>query len=547
MNKETLFSIPSELSQTQALKEITRQYRENPGTLTIDLSSAGFVLSRDFFLVLSRRLPSDVYRLILPDNSAVSIASSLGIQAELAGVNAEFDRQYGSKDIATHNMSMWSYLLYEIKRWVQYIWFLIFEKTDAKKKIIHMKKNGSHFILIVVWLIMSLTLLLFIFHFAVSKTIITITPQISIRPISANIVYSQSSWSLLTTRNTLGLRRIDMPTTHTMKFQLETVDPNSTTNARWIVTVYNETNTAQALKPQTRFVTLDGIVFRSVNWANIPPARSLNGITEMGVIDLEIVADIRDESGNTIWGRGNIALGLDLTIPWLKFNRDKIYAKSKTNFAGWEAPRIHIVSEDEVKKFTGLLKEQVRRVARNNLQKNLDSKKESSWDDYALFSGEGVSFTGETYEIISWQKYGEFAEEIEMRWTLSVSALVYDRRATINYLTDIFRGSLLSGTDREVAVYPETLSVTSLINRAVDDSSIKATMEMNTSITHDFEDPKNQLTRYLKVAISWLSKSDAISKLINTGHVKEVTVTSYPFWNRSVSWNIDNIEFVIKK
>lgn len=147
---------------------------------------------------------------------------------------------------------------------------------------------------------MSVTLLLFIFHFAVSKTIITITPQISIRPISANIVYAQSTGSVLATRNTIALKEVNIPTTYTMKFQLESVDPNSTTNARGSIVIYNETTTAQALKPQTRFVTLDGVVFRSVNWVNVPPARSLNGITEMGSIDVDIVADVRDEGGNTI-------------------------------------------------------------------------------------------------------------------------------------------------------------------------------------------------------------------------------------------------------
>lgn len=71
------------MSQMIALKAITREYRENPGFLLIDLSSASFPLSRDFFLVLSRRLPSDIYRLILSDNSSLVIASSLGIQTEM--------------------------------------------------------------------------------------------------------------------------------------------------------------------------------------------------------------------------------------------------------------------------------------------------------------------------------------------------------------------------------------------------------------------------------------------------------------------------------
>ena len=171
---------------------------------------------------------------------------------------------------------MFEYFRYEIKRGIQYLWFVFFERTQANKRIIHMKKNGSHFALIIVGLIMSMTLLLFIFHFAVSKTIVTIVPQVSIRPISTNIVYVESTGSSLSTKNTFSLRKIKIPVTHSMKFQLETVDPNSTTNARGIITIYNELPSEQALKPQTRFITLDGIVFRSLNWIAVPPARTIN-------------------------------------------------------------------------------------------------------------------------------------------------------------------------------------------------------------------------------------------------------------------------------
>ena len=530
-----------------AIKEIAREYKDNHEFMIIDLSAANFSLSRDFFLVLSRRLPSDTYKVILADTSAATIARSLGMQVEMMWTQAEFDRQYGDKDLTTHNMSMSEYFRYEIKRGIQYLWFIFFERTQAKKRIIHMKKNGSPFALIIIGLIMSITLLLFIFHFAVSKTIVTIVPQVSIRPISTNIVYAESTWSVLSTKNTLTLKKIKIPVTHSMKFQLETVDPNSTTNARGIITIYNELPSEQALKPQTRFITLDGIVFRSLNWIAVPPARTINGITEMWSIDVDVMAAVRDDAGGIIGEKWNVSAGIDFTIPWLKFNRDKIYAKSKTDFAGWEAPRIHIVDEEEVKKLTGLLKEQLHRVARNALQKNLDEKKQASGDDFVLFIWDGVSFTGETFGIISWQKYGDFAEEIEMQWTVTVTALAYDKKATVEYLTEIFHDWLLNGTDREVAIHPDTLRVSSVISRSPDDSVIKATMEMNTSIAHDFEDPKNQLTHYLKVTIAGLLKSDAVTRLLNTGNVKDVTISSYPFWNRSVSGNIDNIEFVIKK
>lgn len=88
---------------------------------------------------------------------------------------------------------MWEYFLYEIRRGGSYIRFLFLEKLFKKQKLKYSKKTTPHFFLIITGLIISVTLLLFIFHFAVSKTSVYITPQITVRPVSANIIYSSTS------------------------------------------------------------------------------------------------------------------------------------------------------------------------------------------------------------------------------------------------------------------------------------------------------------------------------------------------------------------
>lgn len=72
-------------------------------------------------------------------------------------------------------------------------------------------------------------------------------------------------------------------------------------------------------------------------------------------------------------------------------------------------------------------------------------------------------------------------------------------------------------------------------------------MEMTASTTYDFENATSQLARYMKNLIAGLSKKEAISVLINNGNIKEVDIKFSPFWIRTVSGNIDNIEFVITR
>jgi hypothetical protein len=93
MHKNTL-SITSEMSQMIALKEITREYKANSGMLYIDFSDASFVISRDFLLVISRRLPKGSYALVVSDTLSYAIAMGLSIPVEMAGIHAEFARQY---------------------------------------------------------------------------------------------------------------------------------------------------------------------------------------------------------------------------------------------------------------------------------------------------------------------------------------------------------------------------------------------------------------------------------------------------------------------
>ena len=133
--------------------------------------------------------------------------------------------------------------------------------------------------LIVSGLIMSLSLLLFIFYFAVSKTYVSVLPQTTVRPVSANMIFSLASGSLLESKNTVRMKKVTLFVEEKMPFTLDTIDPNSATNAIGRVTLYNELTTEQALKPFTRLVTEDGVVFRTDSWVNIPPARKVNDIT----------------------------------------------------------------------------------------------------------------------------------------------------------------------------------------------------------------------------------------------------------------------------
>jgi len=550
-NKHIL-KIPKNTPQVSVLSLIKEEKKKHTWVFYVDLTETTFPLSRDFFFVLSRRFHSDEIILIVSEESELQMAKSIGIQGELKWAFAEFEREYEKKNLLAHNMTMWQYFRYEIKRGGSYLYFILFKKFFQKKKerMLHFRESSPNMVLMVSGLVVSITLLLFIFHFAVSKTYVSIAPQITIKPVSANIIYALNATSgseLQSARNVITQKVMSIPVVHEMQFTLDTIDPNSTASAGWVITIYNELTTEQALKPQTRLVTETGEVFRTRNWVNVPPSRTINDITEIGRVEVSVTADPNDEAGKVIWIRGNIKAGTDLTIPWLKFNRDKVYAKTKEDFTGGQDPKVHIVTEVEVKKFEWILREQLLRIARDELQKKLDDNKKTSGEDYALLMGEGIVFTGETITLVSGQKYGDIANDIMLRGTVTVQAIVYDRRATVDYLTAIFREWLLQWTDKELAIHTDTLRMNNIVSKAEDNSRIKATMEMTASVTYDFENTANELTRHMKLLIAWLGEEDAMKRLKEDGYVKDVDISFSPFWISTVSSNTDNIEFVIRQ
>ncbi|MFZ2256267.1 MAG: hypothetical protein WAW59_00050 [Patescibacteria group bacterium] len=133
-------------------------------------------------------------------------------------------------------MTMWQYFLYEIKRGGSYLYFILFKKFFQKKKerMLHFRESSPNMVLMVSGLVVSITLLLFIFHFAVSKTYVSIAPQITIKPVSANIIYALNATSgseLQSARNVITQKVMSIPVVHEMQFTLDTIDPNSTASA----------------------------------------------------------------------------------------------------------------------------------------------------------------------------------------------------------------------------------------------------------------------------------------------------------------------------
>ncbi|EKD29867.1 MAG: hypothetical protein ACD_78C00235G0003 [uncultured bacterium (gcode 4)] len=497
--------------------------------------------------LLLYRFPMKRFSFITNNSELKRLGESLGIRFFQKNDDIEFEKEYAKNHILRHNFTFLEYTRYEINK--LFLKFVFFSK---KKTLLYKNKKiwqDSNVFFLIIGLITSLSLLTFIFYFAVSKTYVTITPELWIKTVSRNIVFSQKEASVLDSKNTVNVRPINLEIPMEYTFNVTTIDQMSTKNAYGTVDIYNELRQEQVFRPTTRFATEDGIVFKTSEWIKVPPTRTISGVTVIGKATTTLVADTYDLKGEIIGVRGNIGEWATLTIPGLKFNRDKIYAKTSTSFNGGINPKIHILTDKEVTSFKDILAEKLKSKALESMKEIIKKTNTENGENYAVLPiNENIVYTMGDLLLGKGAKIGDKNDEVTINGKVKISTYVYDRSAALFYLKTILNEGLLFGTEKLIRVNDESFRITNIVSKSINSGfSMKATTELDATISYNFEDVSNNLTKKLKNLIANTSPKEAKSLLLNDNNIASVKITFSPFWLTRVSNNPDNIEFIIQK
>lgn len=497
--------------------------------------------------LLIYRFPTKRFSFISNNSELKKLGETLGIRFFQKNDDIEFEKEYAKNHILQHNFTFLEYTRYEISKLFSRAMFFSRKKTQIYKN----KKiwRDSNVFFLIIGLVTSLSLLAFIFYFAVSKTYVTITPELGIKTVSRNIVFTQKEASVLDNKNAVNVRPVNLEIPMEYTFNVTAIDEMSTKNAYGTVDIYNELRQEQVFRPATRFVTDDGVVLKTSEWVKVPPTKTLSGTTIIGKTTATLVADTYDLKGDIIWVRGNISEWLTLTIPGLKFNRDKIYAKTTTPFAWGIDPKIHVLTDKEVTSFKAILAEKLKSKALESLKETIKKSNTDNAENYAILPiNDNIVYTMGDILLSKGAKIGDKGDEVTIEGKVKINTFVYDRNATLFYLKTILNESLLFGTEKLIGINDDSLRITNIVSQTTTPQfSLKATTELDATISYNFEDASNNLTKKLKNLIVGTSSKEATSLLLNDNNIASVKITFSPFWLTSVSNNPDNIEFIIQK
>jgi len=469
--------------------------------------------------------------------------------------DSEFHKEKNLKqELLKHNFTFLEYFIFEIKKYaIRFVNFLGKKTWINTLKYYNpydrVKKTWVMFLLI--WLLTSIWMLFFIFYFAVSKTFIEITPEINIKTKATNIIYEENSWelSMISKELRVPIKKIEKKIELTFSHKTTWIDYENTARAKWKVTLINELRDEQTFKPKTRLLTTDWLIFETTDWVKIP-GKTLNSSWEtlFWTASVNIIARIYDINGNFIWTKWNLKEGI-FTIPGLKFNQDKIYAKLEWETTGGKDNIKYIVWENDEKNAKEIFEEMLKTESLKQLKKQIEEDNKISWIKYEILPIKDV-LSYKNLEIKSipeviniWDKIDKF----ELKWSITVETYIYNKTSVLSLLKAVINDSLLNWTDKLIFIDENSLRMTVILSKTENPLTIKATTEIDIWISYDFDNNANFYNQRLKTLILWLSNDEAKNILINEEKISDVVIKNTPFFIKNVSSNLDNIIMKIVK
>ena len=473
--------------------------------------------------------------IITNDKTAKKIGSKLWIKYS----------KIGDTDLLEYNYTFIEYTRYIIKHYLIELSQIFTDKTNnitfEYKKKYWVKNSKIWFFLI--FLIISIFLFIFIFYFAVNKTYIYITPEISIKTKAENFIFREVDKDEISNKNIIKLNKITKLIYLTNTFWTSWVNEKSLKRSKWTVTFYNELNEKVDLLKNTRIETKSWILFKSDTEIHIPKATySSTWALIPWTVKIKVTSKIHKSNWKIAWIDSNIWNNEYLTLPWLKTNTDKIYAKSLWNIS-WSSNKYQKqLTNEDIKNAKNILETKLKQKALNELKNQIIENNKNStivtellWIDWILkYSDFSIIWLD---KIKLWDNISSF----DLSWTIKITGYSYNTKKVLNLLSTTIKSNLLKNIESFLFLNEKSLRISNIIYKENKPLEIKATAEIEAYFSHNFLTKENNYIEKLKTIISWTKKENALKILLNNPQISDVKIEIRPFFINTISKITDNI------
>lgn len=476
-----------------------------------------------------------------------------------------------AQNIIKENYSFLEYTIYEVKKFFWNIQGNIQWNIQTNKTVnsINYSRNRHKFLhknifmiltsisLIIIWL------LIYIFYFAINKTYIEITPEISVKTKSRNYTYVESSNTLVEDQifNTqeIPINKIYEKIEIKKIFSASWVKQKDDNIAKWTALIYNLYPEEKSLKANTTFQTKDWIQFLSTNSITIP----WSTIDESGkiipwTIKQTLYSKIKLLDWNYSWEQANIDIDILLTIPKLEEeDKTNIFAKTFTKFEWGSNDFIKNITQEDIDNAKIAMKDILEQNSVSKIKSIInDENKKNNIELDILPVDQIYKFTNEEIIVPEHIKAWDEVENFEITWKINVTAYSYNTNNLRTKLKQIITDWSILTSEKIDSVNPKSLRVSHIISRndlilvngkykylqeQDEPLRIKATTEIEYYISKNFENQDDYFNHKLRNSITGTSIEEAEHFLVNLPQINNVTIRVQPFFLKTIAKIPENI------
>ncbi|MDD3646264.1 MAG: hypothetical protein PHH06_02540 [Candidatus Gracilibacteria bacterium] len=457
------------------------------------------------------------------------------------------------KNILKYNYTFFEYFKYEIKKYIKKFIYIfsknkkIIDSTKYYQKYYKQKSNISLFLAL---LTLTIFIFLYIFYFALNNTSIYITPAIRVQTKSLNFTFSENENDKIFGNKEEKLLKIEKTINLEKEFNTTGIKQDERYRATGEVEFINNYTDEVKLRPSTRLLSKEGITYEITNWITVPGAKK-NGAGDLipGITKAVIRSKLIDNKGLFIGERGNLSqTGVILSIPGLDNTDIKMHANTITPIVGGKDEYINIVAENDEENAKKLMIEKLQKQAIEEIYSEIAIQNETNNITFKVLDIDNIyTFKDIEIEILNNLTTGEELKSFKVKGKITAYTYAYNINSIISKLKTEIEAGIIPEKEKILFINDKSIRISNIINKEEKPFSLRATIEIEVFLSHNFENEDDNYVQRLKNTITGLSKEEAEKILINESKISNVKIDINPFFLKNVSNFYNNIRFFIEE
>jgi len=227
--------------------------------------------------------------------------------------------------------------------------------------------------------------------------------------------------------------------------------------------------------------------------------------------------------------------------------QNKVYAKTLTKLSWWKDDYQKIMWEKDMENAKQAMFLYLKKRAIEQINNELKIKNAENNVVYnIIWINDTYFFNNIDIQSLDNHKVWDKIEEFKLKWNLDVISYAYNLNSLLSKMKLEIDSSIIPDKEKILYINDKSVRFSEILVKNNNPFWLKATVEIEVFLSHNFENDLDNYAARLKKLIAWVNKKEAEKILINEEQISNASIDIKPFFINNVSNMEDNIKFIIE-